>query len=272
LSWFEEDAHPLAWTGRVRGSPNKIEPKDAEAIIAAMRGAEENPVIRPVDPKQLARSPRVYTTEEGETGEEVTIPEDEPAEEVQPAATTTPSTLGPPVVTHEEIQWMLLRLGGAMGLDVWVARNDKSKEYGGQQFGNMPRVRDTLPRQFDDATNRTIELIDVLWLEGQRFVAAFEIEHTTAVYSGLLRMADLVSMQPNLNIPLYLVAPDDRREKVYTEINRPTFSRMRTPLNSICQYLPYSKLRSFVDQMGDFMAHLKPDFLDSLAEVCDPAA
>ena len=167
---------------------------------------------------------------------------------------------------------MLLRLGGAMGLDVWVARNDKSKEYGGQQFGNMPRVRDTLPRQFDDATNRTIELIDVLWLEGQRFVAAFEIEHTTAVYSGLLRMADLVSMQPNLNIPLYLVAPDDRREKVYTEINRPTFSRMRTPLNSICQYLPYSKLRSFVDQMGDFMAHLKPDFLDSLAEVCDPAA
>ena len=27
-------------------------------------------------------------------------------------------------------------------------------------------------------------------------------------------MSDLIAMQPNLNIPLYLVAPDERREKV----------------------------------------------------------
>ncbi len=33
-------------------------------------------------------------------------------------------------------------------------------------------------------------------------------------------------MQTNLNIPLYLVAPDDRRDKVITEVNRPTFSRL----------------------------------------------
>jgi hypothetical protein len=29
-----------------------------------------------------------------------------------------------------------------------------------------------------------------------------------------LGMADLVAMQPNLNIPLFLVAPEERREKV----------------------------------------------------------
>ena len=53
-----------------------------------------------------------------------------------------------------------------------------------------------LSRQFDDATNKTIELIDVLWLESDAIIAAFEVEHTTAIYSGLLRMSDLVSMQP----------------------------------------------------------------------------
>jgi len=57
----------------------------------------------------------------------------------------------------------------------------------------------------------------VLWLDGDAIVAAFEIESTTSIYSGLLRMADLLSMQPNLNIPLYLVAPDERRQKVFTE-------------------------------------------------------
>ncbi len=59
-----------------------------------------------------------------------------------------------------------------------------------------------LPTQFNEATNRTIELIDVLWLKGNSIVAAFEVECTTAIYSGLLRMSDLLALQPNLNINL----------------------------------------------------------------------
>lgn len=70
-----------------------------------------------------------------------------------------------------------------------------------------------LPLQFDQATNKTIELIDVLWLKANGIVAVFEIESTTSIYSGLLRMADLIAMQPNINIPLYFVAPDKRRKR-----------------------------------------------------------
>jgi hypothetical protein len=54
----------------------------------------------------------------------------------------------------------------------------------------------------------------VLWLSGPAVVAAFEIESTTSIYSGLLRMADLLALQPNLNIPLFLVAPEDRRSEL----------------------------------------------------------
>ena len=81
-----------------------------------------------------------------------------------------------------------------------------------------------LPVQFDNATNFTIRLIDVLWLKGKSIVSAFEIESTTSIYSGLLRMADLIAMQPNLNILFYMVATSERREKVFSEVNRPTFS------------------------------------------------
>ena len=98
-------------------------------------------------------------------------------------------------------------------------------------------MRAELPLQFDEATNRTIELIDVLWLRGNAIVAAFEIESTTLIYSGLLRMADLIAMQPNLNIPLYLVAPDERREKVLIEVNRPRFSRLSPPLSEVCRFI-----------------------------------
>ncbi len=38
------------------------------------------------------------------------------------------------------------------------------------------------------------------------------IESTNSIYSGLLRLADLISMKPNLTIPLYLITPSARRE------------------------------------------------------------
>ena len=117
-------------------------------------------------------------------------------------------------------------------------------------------------------TNRTVELIDVLWLRGNAIIAAFEIESTTSIYSGLLRMSDLITMQPNLNIPLYLVAPDERRDKVITEVNRPTFSRRNPPMNSICSFIPFSTLRRNLEMMGDNTRYLRPDFIEGLSEPC----
>src|SRR6266705_2700104 len=98
---------------------------------------------------------------------------------------------------------------------------------------------------------------------------AFEIESTTSIYSGLLRMSDLTAMQPNLNIPLYLVAPDERRDKVLTEINRPTFSRLEPPLSEVCRFIPFSELRKKVQEIAPYTRFLKPEFLEELSESCE---
>ncbi len=156
-----------------------------------------------------------------------------------------------------------------MGLDVWVARNDRGRGVNGHSFASVPRIKTDLPLQFDEATNRTIELIDVLWLRGNAIVAAFEIECTTSIYSGLLRMADLIAMQPNLNIPLYLVAPDERREKVLTEVNRPTFSRLTPPMKQMCRFLSIADLSERVRQIGAVVRYLRPEFLQELSESCE---
>jgi len=164
----------------------------------------------------------------------------------------------------------LLNLGSDLGLDVWVARNDRNRTYDGTHFSQIPRLRKDIPRQFDEATNRTIELIDVLWLQGDAIVAAFEVEHSTAIYSGLLRMADLIAMQPNIRINLYLVAPDDRREKVITEVNRPTFAKLKPPLAKLCKFVSYSELKKGIETIGDKVQYMKPEFIDSVAESCEP--
>jgi hypothetical protein len=156
-----------------------------------------------------------------------------------------------------------------MGFHVWVAKNDREKDYKGKKFVELSKLKTGLPLQFDEATNKTIEMIDVLWLKGNAITAAFEIESTTSIYSGLLRMSDLIAMQPNLNIPLYLVAPDDRREKVMTEVNRPVFSRLSPPLSEICKFISFSGLKEEISKAAPYLKVMKSDFLDIISESCE---
>ena len=261
LSYFQDaSSSSMSWTGHFRGSPTKEKDADARAVVEALEEAKRNPVARAFNPAKWKRKPRsLYPAAEGL----VAIPEDDDATANQRIDTELS-------VSHEEIQWLLLKLGSEMGFGLWVARNDRGKSFQGQTLGDFPGMRDSLPTQFDPATNRTIELIDVLWLEGNAIAAAFEVEHSTSVYSGLLRMSDLVAMQPNLNIRLFIVAPDERREKVLGEIARPTFTRMKPPLHDHCQYISYSELKKKEEQLRGFLQYLKPEFLEEIAETASP--
>jgi len=257
LSFFLDLKTPHAWTGHFRGSPAKWKAADGEAVVDALIRAKENPIKRPIDKRKLAYRPKPLRAKIGS----VTVPEtiEETEEKAIPNRITE----------HTEIQWLLLKLGSEMGFDIWVARNDRNKIYKNRKFSDLPKLKDELPLQFDEATNKTIELIDVLWLQGNAILAAFEVESTTSIYSGLLRMSDLVAMQPNLNIPLYLVAPDERRGKVMTEVNRPTFSRLSPPLYEICRFISFSGLREYIEQASPYIRYLKPEFLDELSESCE---
>ena len=258
LSFFQDLKSPHAWTGNFRASPAKWKTSDGETVVKALLEAKENPVIRPVDKRKLAYRPKAIKAKIGS----VTVPEK--TEETEEQEVSSKKT-----TDHTEIQWLLLKLGTDMGFDVWVARNDRNKEYKGKKFTDLRKLKGELPLQFDDATNKTIEFIDVLWLQGNAIVAAFEVESTTSIYSGLLRMSDLVAMQPNLNIPLYLVAPNDRREKVMTEVNRPTFSKLSPPLSEICRFISFTGLKNQIRQVSSILRFLKPEFLEELSESCE---
>lgn len=264
LSFFKNTEKTLAWTGHFRGSPALWKKEDGEAVSSAVLEAEKNPVTRPTDPKKLTRRPKAIKAKIGS----VSIPEND-----IPIESKTPESIEEEKETsfreHTEIQHMLLKLGSDMGFDIWVARNDRNKKHSGEVFSELSRIKESLPLQFDDATNKTIELIDVLWLQGNAIVAAFEIESTTSIYSGLLRMSDLITMQPNLNLPLYLVAPDDRRNKVISEVNRPTFSKLNPPLFEMCRYIPFSTLRDELPKIRSIIRYLKPEYLEEISESCE---
>jgi hypothetical protein len=271
VSFYSSSRDGGKYRGFVRTSPNRFtEARDAELILSLLSNAVKNPVSRPVDPKKLAKKPFFRVVQEKGPGKKqpVVVSVPEPEEPAKPETRMSEGALESATTRHTEVQYELLALGSELGLDVWVARNDRSRVWNGTTLGSIPRMLEELPVQFDRVTTRTIELIDVVWLRGNSIVGAFEVECTTSVYSGLLRMSDLLALQPNLDINLYLVAPDERRSKVEQEVLRPTFRLREKPLNKLCGFLPFSKLseiRKGIQTLGG-ASHLKPTFLKGVAE------
>jgi hypothetical protein len=138
------------------------------------------------------------------------------------------------------MQWRLIRLGLLARCDVWVPRNDQAKQYEGHKF------RDSVLSEFHQTLDvpRSIENIDVVWKFGPYSIkSAFAIEHSTSIYSGILRLSDLRAEAPNSNYPMFIVASEDRRRKVFEELRRPTFSGPCLRLNEVIRFLGYEKLR-----------------------------
>jgi hypothetical protein len=142
------------------------------------------------------------------------------------------------------IQAMLAEIGARMRFKIWVPRSDRARVISEMSEADRSSLLSELPLNYERNTLDTIEAIDVLWLKGRAIVRAFEVEHTTAVYSGLLRMADLLALQPNMDIRLHIVAPEDRKDKVFREMRRPVFSLWdRKPLSQSCTFLSYDSVR-----------------------------
>lgn len=158
--------------------------------------------------------------------------------------------------THTEVQGWLRDLGHALGFDVWIASNDVNRSYAGARLGDGC-LRE-LPASIEQAPGAdAVRLIDVLWLGRgtARVDAAFEVEHTTSIYSGIVRLLDLALGDPGQPVDgLFLVAPDSREADVRAQLARPAFSRVA---DLHVRYLPYGELERHRDSMARFGEGMK---------------
>jgi len=146
---------------------------------------------------------------------------------------------------HVRMQWQLVHLGLKTGARVWVPRNDQpkiKKEFSFDGFEEKFVAGIDMPAKY-------VENIDVVWKEEFRIDAAFEIEHSTSIYSGLLRFSDLKIIAPNISYPLFLVAPLARKSRVFEQVKRPTFKRLG--LDKEVRYLSYER----IDEISNFFEY-----------------
>lgn len=257
---FTRDVKPGGyWQGPLRRSMQRIDTQDGDFLETLLRQLDGQSRTFPVDSQQYERAlKRRIQRPDGSVL--VSVPDDRPAPMEEPADVSKDRE-------SIRVQAALCRIGEAMGFKIWLPNADRSRV--AEHWSAQPGVLlDRLPLNYDETTLDTVKRIDVLWLKGRAIRRAFEVEHSTAIYSGLLRMADLCALLPNINVPLHIVAPESRREKVFQEITRPVFSLLEnSPLAERCTYLSYGS----VEELGelDYLAHTTDSVLDEFQEYAE---
>ena len=126
-------------------------------------------------------------------------------------------------LSHSQVQTLLAGIGHIKGFDVCVPESDTGK-LDWSRTARFP-LRSDIPVGFDRIKGILSE-IDVVWIAGGRSAieGLFEVEHSTPIYSGLLRFNDVLLTEPKAS-RFSIVSNDTRRAVFSRQVFRPTFTR-----------------------------------------------
>lgn len=142
---------------------------------------------------------------------------------------------------HLRMQMAIYEIGRALFLNTYIAKNDQGAKYKGKflsaQSNMVTSLNDVPLINIMDGAARAGSLIDAMWIGTKSIPAIFEVENSTGVTSGLNRMLSFKKHMPSLSdMRFIIVAPDDLRDKVFREVNRPEFKELHA------LYLSYSSV------------------------------
>lgn len=247
------------WTYMVFSSPRLWPPKDCqylEKILLQQKLNMKDFSFSESEKKKIKASQKIRISNEKETIIEI------PEEDYNSNASAN-------VIQQEresiQIQALLAEIGEKLNYKIWIPKSDRSRVLNKWKPKQGNSLLEELPLVFDGPTLKVIENIDILWIKRHSIVRAFEVEGTTAIYSGILRMADLLSLQPMLDIKIHIVAPVERRDAVFEQINRPVFAFMeKGPLSELCTYIAYDSIKELKKE--PHLEHMNDSIIDEYIE------
>jgi hypothetical protein len=263
------------WGINFRGSLRSISPADGAFLLQMLQNQCNVQAVYPLtdrDQRHLVVKRKVQTLtgqvevevpDSGNDSDDLLVHGEDHIEPHIPLRSAESDDTG--VRQSIQVQAQIAEIGAKMGFRIWVPPSDRPRVLNAVHVAHRSALLEALPLNYDENTLDTIRQIDVLWLKGRSMARAFEVEHTTAIYSEILRMADLLALQRNMKIRLQIVAPDERREKVFREIKRPVFSLLdHGPLYEKCTFLSYDAVRSIAGEK--FLSHMSDTILDEYEE------
>jgi hypothetical protein len=146
-------------------------------------------------------------------------------------------------LTHSDIQAKLLLIGSYLNYRTYTPDRSKESIYG--TLGDLCSEKDIPTDSIPMLSVDTVKYVDVIWFDDEGYPThAFEVEHTTDVTKGLLRLYQI----HKLRIRLYVIAEEDNRSKFDREIRKNPFVKIRQEY----VFKNYQELDEFFDCVKHF--------------------
>lgn len=151
-----------------------------------------------------------------------------------------------PEFSHSQIQSILGAIGVTKGYDIWVPMNDRNNL--DWSLVKPFHCRKNFPEKFSQIAHIAQE-IDVIWFKNgsSNITALFEVEHSTPIYSGLLRFNDFHLINNSESPDFRIVANQTRRSIYSRQLNRPTFQT--SGLHQLCSFLNYANVYNWYSRL-----------------------
>ncbi|MBI1818809.1 MAG: hypothetical protein HYR81_00585 [Nitrospirae bacterium] len=141
-------------------------------------------------------------------------------------------------LSHAQVQTLLAGIGHIKGYEVCIPANDVGRL--DWSLTKQFRLRENIPPLFREVSPILSE-IDVIWISPRRntIEGLFEVEHSTTIYSGLLRFND-VFLTDSRASRFSIVSDDSRRALFARQLLRPTFRK--SGLAELTSFLEYANV------------------------------
>ncbi|MBS1572291.1 MAG: hypothetical protein JSS78_11280 [Bacteroidetes bacterium] len=146
-------------------------------------------------------------------------------------------------LTHSDIQAKLILIGSYLNYRTYTPDRGKQSIYGtlGDLCSEKEVPKDSIPAVSID----TVRFIDVIWFDEEGYPThAFEVEHSTDITKGLLRLYQV----HKLRIKLYIIAEEENKVKFKKEL-------LKNPFHKIKQdyvFKNYQELDEFFESVKKF--------------------
>ena len=146
-------------------------------------------------------------------------------------------------LTHTDVQAKLLLIGSYLNYRTYTPDKSKFSDIYNNTLGKLSTEEKIPDGSMPTNSIETIKLIDVIWFDEEGYPThAFEVEHTTDITKGLLRLYQT----HKLKIKMFIISNQNR--KFETEVSKSPFSKIKEEFI----FKNYDELETFFESVKKF--------------------
>jgi hypothetical protein len=156
-------------------------------------------------------------------------------------------------LSHSDLQAKLVLIGSYLGYRTYVPANDAGKATIFGTLGDLCSEKQVPDGSIPALSVDTVKFVDVIWFDEEGYPThAFEVEHTTDITKGLLRLYQV----HKLKIKMFIVSKNESKGKFQREVAKAPFSKIKNEFI----FKNYDELDEFFQSVKKF-AQVQEKFL-----------